>query len=608
EPGSQTPQPSKQRRQRNFRSCDICRQRKGDGPQMHSGRCSNCLALNSACTYLQPHKKGGSKSVANGTIEELKREIVSLRTKLRSLSICFLCSGPLQSQAQGNDSLDNISASPDVDSEESPEEQDVSTDELANRFSQFSLVPTTRYLGAGSNFALVNKASLMKEKYLGPSSSTHSRRPYFWQSFPWEIEVLSLQPRYVYPPQDLIASLLEIYFTNVHPTMPILHRPSFERSVAEGLHFRDRGFGGTLLSVLAIASRYSTDPRVFVDGGAPHSAGWKFASQLLNVHKLFEPSLYEIQMYALLGLYLLGTSAAYAFGLYVGIGIRCLQQRGQHRRKPAGHQWSPEDELWKRAFWLLFALEQMGSLFFGRPMGLHVEEYDVEPPLEVDDEYWDKGFAQPAGKPSQLSFLVCYVQLSEILGDALRRLYGSKKAKLLMGWDGQEWEQRAVAELDSTMNRFSDLIPSHLRWDPENLQQGVFFDQSAQLHITYNYNLIAIHRCYIQSRSTPSLSICASAARAILHTADIWLTKLQRMPPPNMTNCIFMAGVILVLYTLGTKRAGLPVDKNKDLVHIETALEMLKFAEARLQPSGRAWELLMELHSLDEPLLPKAPP
>ncbi|KAJ6482607.1 fungal-specific transcription factor domain-containing protein [Mycena sanguinolenta] len=412
----------------------------------------------------------------------------------------------------------------------------------------------------------------------------------------------------MYPPQDLIASLLEIYFTNIHPIIAILHRPSFERSVAEGLHFKDRGFGGTLLSLLAIASRYSTDPRVFVDGGAPHSAGWKFASQLLNVHKLFEPSLYEIQMYALLGLYLLGTSAPYAFWLYVGIGIRCLQQRGQHRRKPASHQWNPEDELWTRAFWLLFALERMGSLFFGRPMGLHVEEYDVELPLEVDDEYWDKGFTQPEGKPSQLSFLVCYIQLSEILGDALRRLYGSKKAKLLMGWNGQEWEQRAVAELDSSMNRFSDLIPSHLRWDPENLQQGVFFDQSAQLHITYNYILIAIHRRYIQSRSTPSLSICASAARAILHTADIWLTKLQRVPPPNITNCVFMAGVILVLYTLGTKRAGLPMDKNKDLVHIETALKMLKFAEARSQSPGRSWELLMELRSLDEPLLPKAPP
>ncbi|KAJ6508264.1 fungal-specific transcription factor domain-containing protein [Mycena sanguinolenta] len=613
ESGSQNPTPRalplKQRRQR--RSCDICRQRKGrcDGPQMPDGCCSNCLAFGSACTYVQPYNKRGPKYATNGTTEELKKEIAHLKAKLRSLSVCSLCSQPLRSQAQGDDSSSNISASPGVDPEEPPEEQDLATVELAKRFSQFSLTKmTTSYFGAASNFALVNKASMMKEKYFGPSSSTHSRRPYFWQPLPWEKESLRLQPSYVYPPNDLIASLLEIYFTNVHPTIPILHRPSFERSVAEGLHFTDRGFGGALLSVLALASRNSTDPRVFLESGAPHSAGWKFASQLWSIHKFFEPTIYEIQMYALLSVFVLGTSAPYSSWLYAGLGIRSLQQSGQHRRKPAGHQWSPEDELWKRAFWTLFAMERIGSVFLGRPMGLHVEEYDVEFPLEVDDEYWDKGFMQPAGRPSQLSYFVCYVQLCEILGDAVRRLYGSKKAKILMGWDGQEWEQRAVAELDSTMNRFLDLIPSHLRWDPENLPQGIFFDQSAQLHITYNYVLIAIHRRYIQRPSTPSLSICASAARAILHTADIWLRKLQRVPLPNVTNPVFLAGVILVLYTLGTKRAGLPMDKNKDLAHVETALEILKFAEARLQPSGRSWELLMELRSLDGPLLTKAPP
>jgi hypothetical protein len=59
----------------------------------------------------------------------------------------------------------------------------------------------------------------------------------------------------VYPPSDLVASLLELYFTNVHPTFPVLHRPSFERSVAEGLHLKDMQFGAALLAVLGVASR-----------------------------------------------------------------------------------------------------------------------------------------------------------------------------------------------------------------------------------------------------------------------------------------------------------------------------------------------------------------
>jgi hypothetical protein len=34
-----------------------------------------------------------------------------------------------------------------------------------------------------------------------------------------------------------------------------------------------------------------------------------------------------------------------------GVGIRCLFQRGVHRRRPEGQPSGAEKELWKRAFW-----------------------------------------------------------------------------------------------------------------------------------------------------------------------------------------------------------------------------------------------------------------
>ncbi|KAF7336886.1 Fungal-trans domain-containing protein [Mycena venus] len=616
EPSAQNHTRMKRRRQ--LRSCDTCRHRKTrcDGPTVAGGICSNCAAFGSTCTYAVPYRKRGPKHSNDIAVEELQRENASLRSKLRLLSICSLCAQSLQSQPQEDGfaeiaSLDDHSTgTPSSDAIEPPDEKDLTTDELATRFSQFSLESIkTSYFGSGSTFALANNASMMKEKYLGSSSSTHPRRPYFWQVLPWETETFFSHPGYIFPAADLISSLLFLYFANVHPTFPLLHRPSFERSVAEGLHFRDVEFGGTLLSVLAVASRYSNDPRVFVDGGASLSAGWKFAAQIRILRKCFEPTIHEVQMYGLLSLFMLGTSAPQVSWLYTGLGIRCIQQRGEHRKKPEGHKRRPEDELWRRAFWSLVSLERYISHFLGRPMGLDIEECDVELPLEVDDEYWDQGFVQPLGKPSQLSYFCCYVRLFEILGDAMRRLYSSKKAKMSMGWDGPEWEQRAVAELDSKMNHFLDSIPPHLQWDPENPPQGMFFDQAASLNMNYNYILIAIHRRYIQKSSvqaTPSLSICASAARVILHTADVWLSKLQRVPLNNFTSPVFMSGVVLVLYMLGAKRAGHPMDK--DRVRVATALEILKFSESRLQPAGRLWELLRELWSLDGPLPSTDPP
>ncbi|KAF7346154.1 Zn(2)-C6 fungal-type domain-containing protein [Mycena sanguinolenta] len=466
--------------------------------------------------------------------------------------------------------------------------QDFCADELASRFESFSLeTMKTKYYGAASVFALANSAIAAKEKSLGAPMLRHSRRSLYWESLPWEKETYAEKPRYVFPDNDLIDALLQLYFANIHPVCPILHRPSFERAVADGLHLRSAEFGGTLLAVLAIASRYSNDRRVFVDGNPSLSlsAGWNFASQIVIVRKLFEPTIYEVQMYYILAFYSLSLSEPQIAWLYLGLGIRYLQHRGEHRRKFEGRKWGHQDELWKRAFWSFVVLDRFLSAFLGRPMALHPEEYDVEPPLDVDDEYWDQdqGFSQPPGKPSQLSYFVHNIQIYEIMGD--------------------EWEPRTVAELDSAVNKVLDSIPSHLQWNPENPPRGTFFDQAAALHIACNSVRIAIHRQYIQKAAVlaaPSLSICAGAARAIIHTADSWLRKRQRIPPPDFPNPIFVSGVVLVLNMLATKRAGIPLDpKSKDLLLVATAMEILKFAEGRLQPVGRLWELLQEIWSLD---------
>ncbi|KAJ7729665.1 fungal-specific transcription factor domain-containing protein, partial [Mycena maculata] len=415
-------------------------------------------------------------------------------------------------------------------------------------------------------------------------------------------------PHYVYPPSDLISSLLELYFTNIHPIIPVLHRPSFERSVADGLYLTDTKFGATLLAALAVASRYSNDPRVLIDGNKL-SSGWKFVMQVQIVRSHFEVTIHEVQFYCLATLYWVGTSAPQVCSWAVGLGSRFLQHRGEHRRKREGYK--SEHELWNRAFWSIFALDRMVCLFLGRPAAIHVEDYDVEPPLEVDDEYWEHGFTQPLGKPSMLSYFASILRLSEILGEALRRLYASKKLKTRMGWTGTEWEQGAVAELDSAMNDFFDSIPPHLRWDPNGPREGVFFDQSAILHGMYYHIQITIHRPFIHKQSPlagPSLSICTTAARSALHVAAIWrMNRLQCLPFPWLQNSVFVSAVILLLNIFGSKRAGLPIDANRDLAQVGTALDILKFTETWCQPAGRLWELVQELQSLDGSLLGPPP-
>ncbi|KAJ6515346.1 fungal-specific transcription factor domain-containing protein [Mycena sanguinolenta] len=594
-----------------FRACDICRHRKirCDGPTMPNSRCTHCLSFNLSCTYIKPTKKRGPKNV---TLDGLKNEIKSLKSKLQSSStLCSACSQPLEPLPHAEEP--SWSEFPDEKDDASPSSSSSdSAEALGRHFTQLSL----KHYGSASGFRLLTATIAMKAKQLGTSqTTTYSRRPLFWDTLSWEKEAYDRRTRYVYPDDDLIASLLELYFTNFQPTLPILHRPTFERAVAAGVHLTDHEFGGTLLAVLAVASRYSNDPRVYVDSN-PLSAGWTFANQVQHLRPLSNPTINETQIYFLLSFYAIGTSVPRMSWLYLGLGIRCLHERREFRRKPDGDNLDPGHELWKRAFWSYLIWDRMMSVFHGWPMGLQVEDYDVAPLLEVDDEYWDKGLRQPPGKPSQLAYSVCVVRLCEILGDAVRQLYGAEKAntKSVVGSEDPEWEKRAVAELDSAMNNFLDSVPPHLRWNHESPPQDAFFDQAAILHITYNHVLIVIHRPYIQKATVlaaPSLSICARAARAIIHTAGIWLNKRQRLPLPSLINPVFIAGVILVLYMVattnrGSRRAG---DKNKDLVHVATAIEILKYAEHRVQTAGRLWDLLQQLWSLGGPVpLSPVPP
>ncbi|KAJ7758566.1 fungal-specific transcription factor domain-containing protein [Mycena maculata] len=630
EEGGSPPTPSgsgsqKTKQRRPQRSCDFCRQRKirCDGPSGAGTKCSNCLAFGVSCTYVDPARKRGPKSKL---VEELKQRVgelgqknAALEAKLRSLSICSLCSRPLQSQSDGHsppsvfhDIPENCTSPPDADRPSAEEK-----DELAERFRQISIGGMKgKFFGSASSFALVTSALVVrtsrrnvhsiahlvqeKEKYLGGPSlvASHSRRRLYWERLPWEMELYEQRSHYVYPPRDLIASLLKLYFAHVHPSLPVLHRPSFEQDVAEGLYLKDSKFGATLLVALALASRYSDDPRVLVDGETTLSAGWKFIAQVQIVRRYFDPTLHEVEFYCLMTMFSLGTSAPQNAWLYIGLGIRFLQHRGEHRRKRDGHKF--EEERWNRVFWSFFALDRMVCTFLGRPAAIHIEDYNVEPPLEVDDEYWEHGFTQPLGKPSVLSFFVYFLRLCEILGDTLRRIYASQNLKIRMGWTSTEWDQSTVAELDSRMNDFLDSIPPHLRWDPD--RQGVFFNQSAILYATYYYIQITIHRPFIQQQNAlaaPSLFICTTAARSALHVADVWLNRVHHLPFLWLQNSVFVSAVILLLNLFGSKRAGLPIDTNKDLAQVETALRLLKLAETWWQPAGRLWELVQELQSLD---------
>lgn len=93
---------------------------------------------------------------------------------------------------------------------------------------------------------------------------------------------------------------MDNYFIRMNLILPLLHRPTFEQSLADNLHLRDAKFGGVVLLVAAVGARFSSDPRVFVPGTDPtHSVGCMWFHQVQIMLRSFYtlPSLYDLQIY-----------------------------------------------------------------------------------------------------------------------------------------------------------------------------------------------------------------------------------------------------------------------------------------------------------------------
>ncbi|KAJ3717998.1 hypothetical protein C8R42DRAFT_552803, partial [Lentinula raphanica] len=214
---------------------------------------------------------------------------------------------------------------------------------------------------------------------------------------------------------------------------------------------------------------------------------------------------------------------------------------GAHRRAFLGPKPSIKQELWKRVFWLLVNLDSFTSAFLGRPKAIDPAEYDLDLPLECDDEFWEhpdpeQSFKQPSGRPSKMEYWRVLLKLIDILAFAQKNIYALKKPHEIWGSSSLHvlsWDGKVVVELDAASDQWVDNIPDHLRWDPHR-EDLVFFEQSCSLYCPYYFVQIHVHRPYIHSELTrtdrsrhysamsySSLGVCANVARSCLHVLDL---------------------------------------------------------------------------------------
>ncbi|KAJ7229523.1 fungal-specific transcription factor domain-containing protein [Mycena haematopus] len=636
---SDAPVPAKKRRVQ--RACDLCRQKRKacDGLRMSEKKCTSCTEIGLPCTFA------GSVARRRSYVDALEARLESTEQLLRKLSgqneESPASSAPPSTAAspesshwsndspvllhQGDGTTVSGSAGPGVvlaalnlrsmnAPAPAPYGDDLEHLKLIHDLEALSLSQIRdRFHGKSSGSMLVKAAVQLREGYEEKDLPWSSRRMHYWTYNPPKHRVPHVGP-FVFPEPDLLSALVDLYFIHENIYYPILHRPTFERSTADGLHTRDVNFGAVVLLVCAIASRYSDDVRLQQAEAEPLRRGWQFFDQLppYSDH-LFEPStIYHLQYYCLAASFL-KFSIPGACWMLVGIGLRLAQDVGAHRQREGKP--TVESELWKRGFWVLVSFDRQMSMSLGRACTSQYEDIDAELLLECDDEFWEnedpaRAFVQPAGKPSLSIFFNCYLRLSNIFAVGLKLLYSLNKTKKLLSYRDQAWQEHIVAELDSALNGWLDGIPPHLRWDP-NRRHEAFFDQSAYLYCTYYHVQMTIHRPFIPMirdavpTSLPSLGICTNAARSCSHVADMSRLRKNGVPVPVLLGSVFASGMILLLNVWSGKSTGLPPHMNTAMTEVHKCMATMRVCEKLWQTAGLCYDLLHELSALGQLPLPK---
>ncbi|KAF9533926.1 fungal-specific transcription factor domain-containing protein, partial [Crepidotus variabilis] len=638
------------------RACDICRRKKSDGGQMPDNKCSNCIACAFDCTYVEAAKKRGpTKGYVEGLeikvdkMEKLIRQLCPDESTFKSVMATVESKSPVvdyeplyPSSMMGTSNSDNQPkpTAPTIldslahairnvpqDRDSFPEdEDDKAAYMLSERVKTMRIEPSDyRFFGKSSGAVLIQRAIEARSNFIGTDTQhffnpiVSGFRPKFWTLKEWERKPHIIAPSTPldFPEHGLIMDLVALYFKHINLFMPLFHRPTLERAIQDGLHLNDTSFALVVLLICAVGSRFSDDPRTRLEVDEPHSAGWKWFHQAITVQKTFVTphSLHDLQYYPLAAQFLAASAVPQSCWSLIGIGLRVAQDIGAHRRGLPKLP-SVEEELKKRAFWILIVLDRMFGAALGRPCGIKDEDFDLDLPIDCDDEYWDnedphQRFIQPKGKPSKIAAFISMIKLTQILSVTLRTIYAINKSKVLFGFAGMKWEQVVIAELDSALNVWIDALPSHLIWDP-NREDDDFFNQSLALYANYYHTQIIVHRPFIPTSKRPSsvpfpsLAICTSAARSCSHLVDLRKAK-KSIPAVMIHGPVCTAALVLLLNLWSSKRTGLAQETvKKDMEDVYNCMEVLKLSEERYHTTGRLWDVLRHLADAGEFPLPES--
>ncbi|OAA69057.1 cutinase transcription factor 1 alpha [Cordyceps fumosorosea ARSEF 2679] len=406
-----------------------------------------------------------------------------------------------------------------------------------------------------------------------------------------EIDILHQRGAFLLPPRSLCDELIDSYFKWVHPIVPVVNRARFMKQ------YRDPKNPPSLLllqAVLLAGTRVCSNQQLMDANGSTTPAALTFYKRA----KALYDANYEddrvtiVQSVLLMGWYWEGPEDVTKNVFYWSrVATIVAQGSGMHRSVEQSQLSKSDKRLWKRIWWTLFTRDRSVAVALGRPVGINLDDSDVEM-LTEDDFIEDESGNNPEFAPDQIhvQFFLQYVKLCEIMGLVLSQQYS-------VASKGRQRNAIDLTHSDMALADWLQNCPKIVYWE---MPRHHFW--SALLHSNYYTTLCLLHRAHmppngglrsLDDSPYPSRNIAFQAAAMITSIVENLAAHDQlRYCPAFIVYSLFSA-LIMHVYQMRS-----PVPSIQQVTH-----DRLRSCMQAMKEVSRVWLVGKMVYTLFESII-----
>ncbi|KAH0438958.1 hypothetical protein CcaCcLH18_03104 [Colletotrichum camelliae] len=396
------------------------------------------------------------------------------------------------------------------------------------------------------------------------------------------------------PEADLVDNLVEIYFANIHPWIPMLHVRQFRERMLDP---EQRPQLSTIFhAIVSLCARFSQDVRL----GSPEEKTRyaKRCRQFVILNSMESFSVENLQALTIIAFDTIGSGRGPSAWSIVGSMTRTVEQLQlsveDEDQPPASKRlikrmeflkpcrfWSEREER-RRVFWNIFLMDRFCSIATGWNFSL--TSADVKRRLPCEGALWEAGkplqtptpYFGVADQSSGASGTLPSARPEEAAQDSLGGFAYCIEATESLSLVTSFFLQHAIDvskphEIQVWLMKFKQLDLRLVQWKiflPEQWREacvlnsdGIMDPNLSLAHVTHNTAVVLLHQgiayplpewqsTRIRLPSASSSETCLAAATEVAIIAEKFLQDSQHVVSPQFAFCLFICGRMFLAHSL----------------------------------------------------------